>query len=117
MRERVSRQSRTGSTKRRVMRNSAERDDDAQIWQSGELPFEEGAAVRDFHGRRLVLGRQAFDAVDDNRPLKAQPIVDARVVNALTQSELGKRREQQVASIVAGKWTPRPVRLTCSPEM
>ena len=110
MRERVSRQPRTGSTKRRVMRNSAERDDDPQIWQSGELPFEEGAAVRDFGGRRLVLGRQAFDAVDDNRPLKAQPIVDARVVNALTQSELGKRREQQVASIVAGKWTPRPVR-------
>jgi len=110
MRERVSRQPRTGGAKRRVMRNSSERDDDPQIWQSGELSFEKGAAVRDFGWRRLVPGRQAFDTVDDNRPPKAQPIVGARVINALAQSELGKRREQQVAGMVAGKWTPRPVR-------
>ena len=75
----------------------------------GQLPLEKGPAICNFRRRRLVLRRQAFDAVDDDRAVERQPVVDPRIIIAPAQPERGERPEQQVARIVAGERPPRPV--------
>ena len=72
--------------------------------------LEKRSAVRNLRGRRLVLRREALDAVYDNRAFEREPVVDPPIILALAQSERSERREQQVARIVTGERSPRPVR-------
>jgi len=75
------------------MRDPAERDNHANLWQGRQLRLEKRSTIRNFGGRRLVLRRQAFDAVDDNRAVERQPVVDPRIVAAFAEAELRQRRE------------------------
>ena len=75
------------------MRDPSERDDHADLWQGRQLRLEKWSAIRDFRRRRLVLGRQAFHAVDDDRAIKRQAIVKPRIISPPAQPELGKRRK------------------------
>jgi N-carbamoylputrescine amidase len=87
----------------RSVRDLAQRDDDRQPGQRGEFLLQEGAAGADFVGRRLVLGRQALDRVQDHRAVQRQAVIDPRVEIPLGQPEPGERAIEQRPGAIAGK--------------
>lgn len=54
--------------------NLAEADDDAQIFERCDLFVEEGSAVGNLIGERLVSGRRAADYCGDPRILEGHPV-------------------------------------------
>ena len=88
---------------RRLVGDLAKRDEHARIGQDIDLAGQERAAAMDFLRRRLVLGRQAFDRIADDHVVERQPVIGSRLIGAAREAELGQRREQQVAGIIAGE--------------
>ena len=68
-----------------------------------------GAAIGFLAGQRLVLRRQAFDRVEDDRALEPQPVGRIGAILALGQPELEQGRVEQLAGIIAGERPPGAV--------
>src|SRR3546814_3158148 len=81
-----------------VVGDPPERDDHAHVRERRKLPFEKRTAIRDFRRNRLVLWRQTFDAVDDDRAVERQSVVDPRIISPPAQPELVKRRSEEHTS-------------------
>ncbi|PAV68776.1 hypothetical protein WR25_13750 [Diploscapter pachys] len=88
---------------RRLMRDLAECDDDAQVGKRCDLGVEILAAGADFLRRRLVGGRQALHRVEDDRAGEGDIVGRAVGESAGGEANLHQRREQQRSRMVAGE--------------
>src|SRR3546814_18741969 len=90
----------------------------AHVRERRKLPFEKRTAIRDFRRNPLVLWRLTFDAVDDDRAVGRQSAVDPRIISPPAQPDLVKRRDKEVAGIIAGERPPgaaRAMLVLCPP--
>ena len=92
-----------------LVRDFAESEDGADIGQRLQRACQKWAAGADFHRGWLVLGRQAFDGVEDHRAFQRYAVIRAAIVNPIDQPEFSKRGEQQIAREVASKGPPGAV--------
>ena len=81
------------------MRDAAECDDGAELWQRGQRAFEERAAGADFLGRRPVARRQAFDGIEDDKAFGG----------VFRKAMLGECGPEEIARGVPLKGQPRAV--------
>src|SRR3546814_1250837 len=77
---------------RRLMRDLAERDEDARSGQRRDRGFEERTAGAAFLWRRLVLRRHAPNRVDDDRAVQRHPVVGPGLVAPPGPPEYLERR-------------------------
>ena len=75
------------------MADLPERKEYLQLRQSRDRRFQVIPARRDLDRQRLVLRRQAFDRVEDDRPLELQPVRRIAAILALGQADLQLQRE------------------------
>lgn len=94
----------------RVMGNLSQRYHYLHMGQCRKLGFQKRAAGGNFGRQRLVLRRQAFDAIDDDDSVQRQSVINPGGISPPAQPELGQRGKQQIAGIIPGEWPPRPVR-------
>ena len=102
-------ESRTHGAKDYIMCDPPQRDDNPHVGQGCKLGLEEWSARGYLAWERLVLRRQAFDAVEDDDSAELQPIVGVRLILALAKPKSRERRKQQIAGIIAGERPPCPV--------
>jgi len=86
-----------------VMRDLAQRNENAEAWQRINLAREKLAAGIDFLWQGLVLGWQALDRINNDRAVEGQAIIRPAVILSVTEPKFVERREQKVARPVAGK--------------
>src|SRR4029453_18109750 len=96
---------------RRLMRNAAKGNNDAELFHLRNRRREEIAACSYFLRRRLVLGRYATHRIGDPTIDEFQAIVGMRAVIAASKAKLEQRIVEEHAGVIAGE---RATGATCA---
>lgn len=91
------------------MRDTPERDDDAQRMHGAQFPGEEGSTRRDLSSGRAIFGRNAADGIGNAASDQAEGIVGARLVATLRESECQESLVKKVTGIVTRERAAGPV--------
>src|SRR4249919_529426 len=84
-----------------VMRDLAQRDEGGESEQAFDRGPQIWPAIGFLRGQRPVLRRKAFHRVENDRMLEPKPVVTARAIVALSQTELEQGFVEKFASSVA----------------
>ena len=92
------------------MRDAAERENDAQIWQRVDRADQELPAGRDLRRLRLVAWWDATHGITDKRISQDKRVVRPRLVRAARKPVFEQRRVKEITGVIAGEGASGAVR-------
>src|SRR5262252_1030204 len=93
----------------RVVGYGSEREDRAQMRETGDLSSQKPSATRDLGCFRSVLWRHAADRIGNAGSAKHKAVVRSGSVDAVSEAVPPQRGVKQIARIIASERAPRPV--------